>query len=69
MPGVLGDEMSALTDSFQDNLIAPPVYSKPRKYKDWEVPDILLSGKQKKIEDWRSKKAVELTNKKRPKLL
>ena len=69
IPGVLGNEMSALTDSFQDNLIAPPVYSKPRKYKDWEVPDILLSGDQKNIEDWRSKKAVELTNKKRPKLL
>ena len=54
IPGVLGNEMSALTDSFQDNLIAPPVYSKPRKYKDWEVPDILLSGDQKNIEDWRS---------------
>ena len=69
IPGVLNNETSALTDSFQDNLIAPPVYSKPRKYKDWEVPDILLSGDQKNIEDWRSKKAVELTNKKRPKLL
>ena len=69
LPGVLGNEMSALTDSFQDNLIAPPVYSKPSKYKDWEVPEILLSGNQKKIEDWRNKKAIELTNKKRPKLL
>jgi tRNA (guanine37-N1)-methyltransferase len=69
LPGVLGNEMSALTDSFQDNLIAPPVYTKPKIYKDWEVPDILLSGNQKKIEDWRNKKAIELTNKKRPKLL
>jgi len=69
LPGVLGNEMSALTDSFQDNLIAPPVYTKPRKYKDWEVPNILLSGNQKNIEDWRNKKAIELTNKKRPKLL
>ena len=48
--------------------ISPPVYSKPRKYKDWEVPDIYLSGDQKNIEDWRNKKAIELTNKKRPKL-
>ncbi len=69
LPGVLGNEMSALTDSFQDNLIAPPVYTKPRKYKDWEVPNVLLSGNQKNIEDWRNKKAIELTNKKRPKLL
>ena len=69
LPGVLGNEMSALTDSFQDNLIAPPVYTKPKIYKDWEVPDVLLSGNQKKIEDWRNKKAIELTNKKRPKLL
>jgi len=69
LPGVLGNEMSALTDSFQDNLIAPPVYTKPKIYKDWEVPDILLSGNQKNIEEWRNKKAIELTNKKRPKLL
>ena len=69
LPGVLGNEMSALTDSFQDNLIAPPVYTKPRKYKDWEVPNVLLSGNQKNIDDWRNKKAIELTNKKRPKLL
>tara|TARA_S200000501_G_scaffold372879_1_gene418881 strand:- start:1231 stop:1902 length:672 start_codon:yes stop_codon:yes gene_type:complete len=69
LPGVLGNEMSALTDSFQDNLIAPPVYTKPRKYKDWEVPNVLLSGNQKNIEDWRNKKAIELTNKKRPELL
>ena len=69
LPGVLGNEMSALTDSFQDNLIAPPAYTKPKIYKDWEVPGVLLSGNQKKIEDWRNKKAIELTNKKRPKLL
>ena len=69
LPGVLGNEMSALTDSFQDNLIAPPVYTKPRKYKNWEVPNVLLSGNQKNIDDWRNKKAIELTNKKRPKLL
>ena len=69
LPGVLGNEMSALTDSFQDTLIAPPAYTKPKIYKDWEVPGVLLSGNQKKIEDWRNKKAIELTNKKRPKLL
>ena len=69
LPGVLGNEISALTDSFQDKLIAPPVYTKPRKYKDWEVPDVLLSGNQKNIEDWRNKKSIELTNKKRPKLM
>lgn len=69
LPGVLGNEMSALTDSFQDNLIAPPVYTKPKIYKDWEVPGVLLSGNQKNIEDWRNKKAIELTHKKRPKLL
>ena len=69
LPGVLGNEMSALTDSFQDNLIAPPVYTKPKIYKNWEVPGVLLSGNQKNIEDWRNKKAIELTHKKRPKLL
>ncbi|PDH47951.1 MAG: tRNA (guanosine(37)-N1)-methyltransferase TrmD [Bacteroidetes bacterium MED-G13] len=69
LPGVLGNEMSALTDSFQDNLIAPPLYTKPKIYKDWEVPGVLLSGNQKNIEDWRNKKAIELTHKKRPKLL
>lgn len=69
LPGVLGNEMSALTDSFQDNLIAPPVYTKPKIYKHWEVPGVLLSGNQKNIEDWRNKKAIELTHKKRPKLL
>ena len=69
LPGVLGNEMSALTDSFQDNLIAPPIYTKPRKYKGWEVPSVLLSGNPKNIEDWRNEKAIELTNKKRPKLL
>ena len=69
LPGVLGNEMSALTDSFQDNLIAPPIYTKQRKYKGWEVPSVLLSGNPKDIEDWRNKKAIELTNKKRPKLL
>ena len=69
LPGVLGNEMSALTDSFQDNLIAPPVYTKPKIYKHWEVPGVLLSGNQKNIDDWRNKKAIELTHKKRPKLL
>lgn len=69
IPGVLNDETSALFDSFQDDLLAPPVYTRPAKFRDWEVPGILLSGDPKKIEAWRYDKAVELTSLKRPELL
>lgn len=69
IPGVLGDETSALTDSFQDNLLAPPVYTRPASYKGWEVPEILLSGNFPEIEKWREEKAFEHTQKRRPDLL
>jgi len=69
LPGVLGDETSALTDSFQDNLLSPPVYTRPKKYKNWGVPEILFSGDPKKIEKWRMEKSIESTKKKRPDLL
>ena len=69
IPGALGDETSALTDSFQDNLLSYPVYTRPKEYKSWQVPDILFSGDQKKIEKWRMEKSVEITKKKRPDLL
>lgn len=69
IPGVLGDETSALTDSFQDNLLAPPVYTRPASYKGWEVPEILLSGNFPEIEKWREEKAFERTQKRRPDLL
>ena len=66
LPGVLSDETSALTDSFQDGLVAPPVYTRPAEYKGWKVPDVLISGHQAKIEDWKHEKAVERTRKRRP---
>ncbi len=69
IPGVLNDETSALTDSFQDNLLAPPVYTRPADYNGWQVPDILLSGHEKNIEKWRHDKAIERTTKRRPDLL
>jgi|TARA_B100001094_G_scaffold61231_3_gene56912 tRNA (guanine37-N1)-methyltransferase len=69
IPGVLGDETSALTDSFQDNLLSHPVYSRPKEYNNWPVPEILLSGHQKEIEKWRTEQSVNLTKKKRPDLL
>jgi len=69
IPGVLSDETSALSDSFQDNLIAPPVYTRPAEYNGWKVPDVLLSGHESKIEQWRMEKAVERTQKRRPDLL
>jgi tRNA (guanine37-N1)-methyltransferase len=69
IPGVLSDETSALSDSFQDNLIAPPVYTRPAEYKGWKVPDVLLSGHEAKIEQWRLEKATERTQKRRPGLL
>ncbi|MEQ8423572.1 MAG: tRNA (guanosine(37)-N1)-methyltransferase TrmD, partial [Cyclobacteriaceae bacterium] len=66
IPGVLSDESSALTDSFQDGLIAPPVYTRPAVYGDWKVPDVLLSGHEANIEKWRHEKAIERTKKSRP---
>ncbi len=69
IPGVLGNETSALTDSFQDNLLAPPIYTRPAQYNDWNVPEILLSGHTAKIEQWREEKAYEHTQNKRPDLL
>ena len=69
IPGVLGDESSALTDSFQDDLLAPPIYTRPADYNGWEVPKILLSGNTPKIIEWREKKALEITRKRRPDLL
>jgi tRNA (guanine37-N1)-methyltransferase len=68
IPGVLNDGTSALTDSFQDNLLAPPVYTRPEIFRGWKVPDILLSGNHAKIEEWRYEKAVEITQQKRPDL-
>jgi tRNA (guanine37-N1)-methyltransferase len=68
IPGVLNDETSALFDSFQDGLISPPVYTRPSEYKGWKVPDVLLSGNQKKIEDWRLEQSYERTKIKRPNL-
>lgn len=69
IPGVLSDETSALTDSFQDGLVASPVYTRPAEYKGWEVPDVLLSGDHAKIEEWKHEKALERTQKRRPNLL
>lgn len=69
IPGVLSNETSALTDSFQDNLLAPPVYTRPAEYKGWKVPDILLSGHQANIDKWREDMAYEHTKTRRPDLL
>ncbi len=69
IPGAIGDEQSALSDSFQDNLLAPPVYTRPAEYKGWKVPDILLSGHQAKIDDWKLQQAMERTERLRPDLL
>jgi tRNA (guanine37-N1)-methyltransferase len=69
LPGVLSDETSALTDSFQDGLVAPPVYTRPAEYKGWKVPDILLSGHEAKIAEWRHEQALERTKKRRPDIL
>jgi tRNA (guanine37-N1)-methyltransferase len=68
IPGVLTDEQSALTDSFQDGLLAPPVYTRPSEFKEWKVPDVLLSGNSAEIEKWRHEQSVERTNKLRPDL-
>ncbi|MGO3707085.1 MAG: tRNA (guanosine(37)-N1)-methyltransferase TrmD [Mesonia hippocampi] len=69
LPGVLGNETSALTDSFQDNLLAPPIYTRPANYKGWKVPEILTSGNTPKIETWREEQAYKRTVEKRPDLL
>jgi tRNA (guanine37-N1)-methyltransferase len=69
LPGVLNDESSALTDSFQDNLLAPPVYTRPEIFRGWKVPDILMSGNHKLIDEWRHEQAVQRTQEKRPDLL
>ncbi|GJM62392.1 MULTISPECIES: tRNA (guanosine(37)-N1)-methyltransferase TrmD [Persicobacter] len=69
IPGVLGDETSALTDSFQDGLVAPPVYTRPKEYNGWEVPKVLLSGDHSKIEAWRFEQSVKRTQERRPELL
>ncbi len=69
IPGVLGNETSALTDSFQDNLLAPPIYTKPREYKGWKVPKVLFSGNFPEIEKWREEQAYKHTKERRPDLL
>jgi len=69
IPGALSDETSALTDSFQDHLLAPPVYTRPANYKGWKVPDVLLSGNTKDIENWRMEQSIDRTQKLRPDLL
>ena len=69
LPGVLNDETSALTDSFQDGLLAPPVYTRPKSYRGWEVPEVLLSGHAAKIDAWRQAEAEARTAKRRPDLL
>lgn len=69
IPGVISDETSALTDSFQDNLIAPPVYTRPSIFNEWQVPDVLLSGNEKLIEQWRFEQSLKRTAERRPGLL
>ncbi|MCK4407007.1 MAG: tRNA (guanosine(37)-N1)-methyltransferase TrmD, partial [Bacteroidales bacterium] len=69
IPGVLSDETSALSDSFQDDILSPPVYTRPRDYKSLKVPDILLSGNEKEIRKWKLEQAIEKTKKRRPELL
>lgn len=69
LPGVLNDETSALMDSFQDNLLAPPVYTRPAEFRGWKVPDILLSGDLKKVSEWRHEQSLQRTAERRPDLL
>ena len=69
VPGVIGDEMSALTDSFQDGLLAPPVYTRPAEYNGWKVPEVLLSGNHEKIRKWEEDEALKRTKERRPDLL
>ena len=69
LPGVIGDEQSALEDSFQDGLVAPPEYTRPAEFRGWKVPDVLLSGDHSKIAQWRYEQALERTRQRRPELL
>jgi tRNA (guanine37-N1)-methyltransferase len=69
IPGVLNNETSALFDSFQDNLLAPPVYTRPADFKGWKVPDVLLTGDPKKVDEWRNQQSIERTKERRPDLL
>jgi len=69
VPGVIGDEQSALSDCFQDDLLAAPIYTRPAEYKGWKVPDILLSGHEAKIKQWEMDQAMERTRRLRPDLL
>ncbi len=69
IPGVIGDETSALTDSFQDNLLAPPVYSRPEEFRGWKVPEILMNGNHKLIEEWRMEQSIKRTKERRPDIL
>ena len=69
LPGAIGDEQSALSDSFQDNLLEPPIYTRPAEYNGWTVPEILLSGHQARIDEWRHEQALERTRRLRPDLL
>lgn len=69
LPGAIGDEQSALSDSFQDNLLAPPIYTRPAEYKGWKVPEILLSGHEAKISEWRHSQSLERTQRLRPDLI
>ena len=69
IPGVLNDESSALSDSFQDNLLAPPVFTRPETFRGWKVPEILMSGNHKLIENWRYEQSVQRTEERRPDLL
>lgn len=69
IPGVLNDETSALSDSFQDNLLSPPVYTRPAEYNGWKVPEVLLSGHTANVENWRHEQAMERTLQRRPELL
>lgn len=69
IPGVLNDETSALTDSFQDNLLAPPVYTRPEEFRGWKVPDVLMSGNHKLIDEWRHEQSVQRTKERRPDIM
>lgn len=69
IPGVLNDETSALTDSFQDGLLSPPIYTRPEEFRGWRVPDVLLSGDPKKVDEWRETEALKRTQERRPDLL
>jgi tRNA (guanine37-N1)-methyltransferase len=69
VPGVLNDETSALSDSFQDDLVAPPVYTRPAEFRGWKVPEVLLSGHEEKIRQWRYERSLERTKERRPGLI